>query len=377
MCKVLTYRITLLIRAEVIKQAPGPLKRVSAFDTICMSLNPYLARLYFILGIQSADYSYQELMAVNNSRGLYDDIYVVHYDFSTIDHAKAIEEFQILVQDLYSASLEICVKLGPDKSLLLMVKSPKDLLGKAVYKSRVKDWLYGVTQQRPEGNKNTSVRGETETENLRSMFHLVTWNQKLGGAGITPGIGKWENVKSVYPLHNNVATRAFLLKWSRQIILKEEDLDQIRGLFGEKVAFYFAFVQTYIIALAFPSASGILAWFFLPDYSLTYAIITCLWCTTFLEYWKLKEVDLSLRWSVKGVGSLKVNRARFNYDKEIIDPITGETVQHFSHWKRITRQLLQLPFALIVLASLGTLISFVFVIEILSAKCTMVHSNSI
>ena len=66
------------------------------------------------------------------------------------------------------------------------------------------------------------------------MFHLVTWNHRLGGAGITPGIGKWENVKSVYPLHNNVATRAFLLKWSRQIILREEDLDQIRGLFGEK-----------------------------------------------------------------------------------------------------------------------------------------------
>jgi len=64
------------------------------------------------------------------------------------------------------------------------------------------------------------------------------------------------------------------------------------------------------------------------------------------------------------VGSLKVNRAQFNYDKEIVDPITGETVQYFSHWKRLTRQLLQLPFALIVLAILGTLISFVFAIEI-------------
>lgn len=67
------------------------------------------------------------------------------------------------------------------------------------------------------------------------MFHLVTWKKSLGGAGITPEIGKWKNVKSVYPLHNKAATRALLVKWSRQLILREEDLDQIRGLFGEKV----------------------------------------------------------------------------------------------------------------------------------------------
>lgn len=131
-----------------------------------------------------------------------------------------------------------------------------------------------------------------------------------------------------------------------------------------QVAIYFAFLQAYLVALAFPSITGILAWLYLPGYSLPYAILTSLWCTTFLEYWRLKEVDLSLRWSVKGVGGLKVNRAQFIPDREILNAITGETEQHFSRWKHTLRLLLQIPFALIAIAGLGTLISFVFVIEL-------------
>lgn len=99
----------------------------------------------------------------------------------------------------------------------------------------VKDWLYGVTQRKPEDDGTRSITSNTETENLRSMYHLVTWKKSMGGAGITPEVEKWKNVKSVYPLHNKAATRALLVKWSRQLILRQEDLDQIRGLFGEKV----------------------------------------------------------------------------------------------------------------------------------------------
>lgn len=92
-----------------------------------------------------------------------------------------------------------------------------------------------MTQKKPEEDGSLCIKSNTETENLRSMFHLVTWKKSLGGAGVMPEIGKWKNVKSVYPLHNKAATKALLVKWSRQLILREEDLDQIRGLFGEKV----------------------------------------------------------------------------------------------------------------------------------------------
>jgi anoctamin-10 len=78
----------------------------------------------------------------------------------------------------------------------------------------------------------------------------------------------------------------------------------------------------------------------------------------------MREIDLSLRWEVRGVGSLKVNRAKFKYDKEIRDPITNELIQQYSHTKQVLRQLLQIPFALIALLGLGSLIGIVFIIEI-------------
>ncbi|KAH7403870.1 calcium-activated chloride channel-domain-containing protein [Cadophora sp. MPI-SDFR-AT-0126] len=303
-------------------------------------------------------------MAVDETVGLYNDLYVAHYDFSDRDHETAVVEFQELLSDLTSAGLKVNVQPGPGKSLVILVKAPYDLLSKFVFQSRVKDWLYGVTQRKPDDDGSLSIIGNTETENLRSMYHLVTWKKSRGGAGITPGIEKWKNVKSVYPLHNKAATRALLVKWSRQLVLRQEDLDQIRGLFGEKVAIYFAFLQAYLVALAFPSITGILAWLYLPGYSLSYAIITSLWCTTFLEYWKINEVELSLRWSVKGVGKLKVNRAQFIPDEEVLNSITGEAEQYFSRWKHTLRLLLQIPFALGAVAGLGALISFVFVIEL-------------
>lgn len=186
---------------------------------------------------------------------------------------------------------------------------------------RIKDWLYGVIDQQPKGSYDASVEGDTEAENLRSMYHLVTWKKELGGAGIMPGQGQWKNVKSVFPIQNRVRNKALLSKFSREPTLSRADLDEIRAVFGEKVgngdfevrladisevAFYFCFMQSYIIALIFPSVTGLLAYFFLHRVSLSYAIVTVIWCVVFLEYWRLEEISLSLRWRVRGIGSLKV-----------------------------------------------------------------------
>jgi anoctamin-10 len=66
-------------------------------------------------------------------------------------------------------------------------------------------------------------------------------------------------------------------------------------------------MQSYIVALIFPALTGLFAYFFLHRVSLLYAIITVIWCVVFLEYWRLEEKSLSLRWNVDGIGSLKVS----------------------------------------------------------------------
>lgn len=105
-------------------------------------------------------------------------------------------------------------------------------------KGRVKDWLYGITPNHPGGDKNTVVKGEYEAEDILSVYHLVSWPKELGGAGITPGVGKWERVQSIFPLHNTEVNQSLLRHLSKRFFLSPEDLDSIRDLLGSKVRIY-------------------------------------------------------------------------------------------------------------------------------------------
>ncbi len=52
------------------------------------------------------------------------------------DHNTAIKEFQVLLNDISSAGLTADVQPGPDRSLVIVVKAPRDLLREAVFNSR-------------------------------------------------------------------------------------------------------------------------------------------------------------------------------------------------------------------------------------------------
>lgn len=60
----------------------------------------------------------------------------------------------------------------------------------------------------------------------------------MGGAGITPGLGQWKNVKATFPMHNEKVNQALLRRLSKKLLLSVDDLDSIRDLFGSKVCEY-------------------------------------------------------------------------------------------------------------------------------------------
>ncbi|OJJ88700.1 anoctamin family protein [Aspergillus glaucus CBS 516.65] len=290
--------------------------------------------------------------------------WVVHYVFDDVEHTQAIREFQELIDDLHQAGLYTQVRHGHGNSLLVCVKVPRDLLGNMIHKSRIKDFLHCVINEIPYGDEHTIADAETPAEELRSVYHAVSWQKALGGAGITPGFGKWKNVASAFPLHNQPANGELLRKWSRTTTLTAEDLDAIRALFGEKVAFYFAFIHCYSCFLVFPAAWGVFCWYYFGPYSITFAVVNCLWCIVFVEFWKIRELDLSMRWNVKDVGTLKVNRKQYVWDKEVTDPITGQVNKVFSSRKQFLRQLLLIPFASSAAVALGSLIVITFAMEV-------------
>lgn len=132
-----------------------------------------------------------------------------------------------------------------------------------------------------------------------------------------------------------------------------------------QVAFYYAFIQCYSIFLIIPTICGTLTWLFSGPYSSAFAVFTCLWGIVFVEYWKRQEIDLSIRWDVRGVGGIKVNRPQYVWEREEVDSVTGELKRVFPTHKRILRQLWFLPFAALAGVVLGTVLLVTFALEAL------------
>lgn len=293
--------------------------------------------------------------------------YVISFRFATTDKAKAMERFQKLVERLGSVGLATEARLGDDHSILVFVRvvSEEHMFGE-VYRSRVNDWIHGIRAAAPEKETRVALQGEPlyEAERLRIIHRLITNPQDEGGAGITPKEGEWENVESVFALHDHTYNKAWIKRWSTKWLLEPEDLDEIRNRLGEAIAFYFAFTQSYLTFLIGPAAFGTATWLLLPHFSALYGIAASLWTIVFVEYWKHQEYDLAVRWGVHGVSKIQQKRREFVHEKETIDPISGETLQVFPATKRLQRQLLQIPFAFAAAIALGSLIAFAFGIEI-------------
>ncbi|KAL8944025.1 MAG: hypothetical protein Q9216_000734 [Gyalolechia sp. 2 TL-2023] len=297
----------------------------------------------------------------------FDVDYVITYRFTDTAAVEARDGFISLMQVLARVGLATEIRNGDNCSLLVFVKvgSQKRFAGE-VYRSRVKDWLHGVRPAEPAKETRSTLEGQslTEAERFRIIYHLIASPREEGGAGITPKEGQWKNVESIFPLHDHTFNKKWIKKWSTMTFLKVEDLDQIRDRFGEKIAYYFAFTQSYFTFLIFPAAFGFAAWVVLGYFSPVYAVVNGLWCVTFVEYWKRQEIDLGVRWGVKGVTAIQEKRRDFKHEKEVRDPVTGEIVQIFPATRRFGRQLLQIPFAILATLALGTLIATCFGIEI-------------
>ena len=104
---------------------------------------------------------------------------------------------------------------------------------------RVKDWIHGIRAAAPEKEVRQSLQSEPlhESERLRVIYQLITNPESEGGAGITPKKGHWENVESIFALHDQAYNKEWIKRWSTKYLLEPEDLDEIRNRLGEKVCY--------------------------------------------------------------------------------------------------------------------------------------------
>ncbi|THV85027.1 DUF590-domain-containing protein [Aureobasidium pullulans] len=306
----------------------------------------------------------------DNKKGLATNMetdYVIVFRFATTSKGEAGKKFAELVERLAKVGLATEVRNGNNHSLLIFVKvASEEHVNAEVYRSRVKDWIHGVRAAAPSKETQKAIEDEPlhEAERYRIIYRMITNPEEEGGAGITPKDGEWKNVESIFALHDHTYNKEWITRWTKKYLLEPEDLDEIRNRLGEKIAFYFAFTQSYFTFLVFPAAFGATAWLLLGRFSPIYAIVSSLWCVIFVEYWKHQEVDLGVRWGVRGVSKIQTKRRHFEHEKEGTDPVTGEKMLVFPATKRLQRQLLQVPFAIAAATVLGSLIATCFGIEI-------------
>lgn len=297
----------------------------------------------------------------------FDVDYVISYRYLDIDKTEATAQFEKLIQSLAEVGLQTEVRNGENHTLLVFIKALDGrVMANVVYRSRLTDWLNGIRQAQPDRDTQALLTSEplTTAERLRLTHELITGPKTEGGADITPRQGEWKNVQSIFALHDPKENKEWIKDWSGKTFLTPKDLDVLRDRLGEKVAYYFAFLQSYFAFLLFPAAFGLCSWALLGHYSAVYGIVNSLWCVVFVEWWKRQERDLALRWGVRNVSQYSSKRKEFSHEKEVNDPITGQTLRMFPAKKRLLRQVLQIPFTILAVGALGALIAACFGIEI-------------
>ncbi|KAL1919461.1 uncharacterized protein VTP21DRAFT_2154 [Calcarisporiella thermophila] len=278
--------------------------------------------------------------------------------------------YRQLIEKLKSVELKYEVRPGGKGLILVFVLCQWERLKKEILQSRVQDWLTGVRIADEEDldvpfHKSKAQErnlGLSEAERLRLVYDILTGSTLDGRAGITPGIDPF--VESIMPLHDREFNKSWIRTWSRKYLINQDDLLRIRNHFGEKIAYYFEFLQFYFLWLSVPSIVGVIYYLFGRSFSISFSIFMMGWSLAFTEFWRRRETELAIWWGVRNVSNVERRRAAFKADKQVTDPVTGELVPYFPLWKRWMRRLLTAPAIAVGVIVLSVVVGFVFSVQV-------------
>ena len=128
---------------------------------------------------------------------------------------------------------------------------------------------------------------------------------------------------------------------------------------------YFEFLRFYFLGLALPAFFGLTTWLGGFYFSRLYSVLLVIWSIVFIEAWKLRERQLSVRWGTYGLS--KQPRLRFGWKPEqyITSAVTGEKVPHAPWYTRELRTAASVPVVFAFAAALGLVISTIFATEVI------------
>ncbi|MGK3733942.1 MAG: hypothetical protein ACI90V_000778 [Bacillariaceae sp.] len=128
-----------------------------------------------------------------------------------------------------------------------------------------------------------------------------------------------------------------------------QPLDSIEEYFGEKVTFYFAWLQHCAVHLLFLSFFGLMVTFFqvknekFDHWSRPFfSMIVMIWTFVVLVNWRKRSNSLAYQWGSMDHKEQETNRPEFQ-GEYVTDPITNEWVIKYPRWKRWLKYLISIP----------------------------------
>jgi hypothetical protein len=93
-------------------------------------------------------------------------------------------------------------------------------------------------------------------------------------------------------------------EWFKKLLITEQPIEIVRSYFGDSVAFYFSFLESYTQSLFIPAILGLAFFLFRGQSdvgegtaaSVVFATANVVWAATFVKLWRRKESDLALLW---------------------------------------------------------------------------------
>ncbi|KAF9480330.1 DUF590-domain-containing protein [Pholiota conissans] len=257
---------------------------------------------------------------------------------------KAEQQYKRLIQTLTYAGLKAVGRRGEALGhLLVFVVCPSGHVRELVKRERHSDFLSGLPV-----TPVTNPIPLSPAERLRLVYSYISSSPTDGGLGISPDAPEWDLVESIFPLHDRDFNEQWIRAWTPRYIASVQ-LERIRDQFGDSLALYFAFLASYTKSLVFPATLGLLSHFFLPPYAPTYSTLICLWSIIFVEWWRIHERKLSIRFGTRG--SFKVEKRRVQYKPGM------------SWWVRELRVLASIPVIIFFAGILSAILTGIFIFE--------------
>jgi len=189
-------------------------------------------------------------------------------------------------------------------------------------------------------------------DRIRLIFGILQADPLLGGAGLKVYSmlrDQHQSLVAAFPLHDSIERHHLEKQWaSSWWPMFTQPLFAVRNYFGEKIAFYFAFLEFYCQWLVWLTLGGLPVWAWqmavgsngkphVDVQVLPFAgAVVAVWATLFLEFWKRREATLRADWGMSNFKLKEQPRPEFDGER-VRSPVDGTLIKYFPWHRRIVR----------------------------------------